>query len=64
MLRAFRTEDGRLLITAEEDVMTVLEDARYEGVDIEHVPEEDMGAIMELESDDRYILVSSFFRVE
>ena len=64
MLRVFRTEDGRLLITADEDVIAVLDAARYEGVDIEHVPEEDIEAIMELESDDRYILISSFFRVE
>jgi len=64
MLRVFRTEDGRLLITAEDDVQFVLAEARSEGVDIEYVSEEDIDAIMEIESDDTYVLVSSFFRVE
>jgi len=64
MLRVFRTEDGRLLITADEDVMAVLDEARSHGVDIEGVVEEDIEAIMELECCDRYILISSFFRVE
>jgi len=64
MLRAFRTEDGRLLVTAENDVMFVLDEARSEGVDIEGVVGEDIDAIMELETSDDYILISSFFRVE
>ena len=64
MLRVFRTEDGRLLITAEDDVQFVLAEARSEGVDIEHVSEEDIDAIMEIESNDTYVLVSSFLRVE